>query len=416
MSHSGDTSDRSVLSVRDLVRGLMRVVEEAYSDVWVEGELSNFSRAASGHCYFTLKDGDAQISCVMWRHLTEYVFFEPEDGLQVRLHGDASVYERRGDLQLMVQSMRLAGKGALQEQFEKLKRQLKAEGLFDEARKQPLPVFPETVGIVTSGQGAALQDILSILQRRFPVAQVVLCPVPVQGIDAPQAIADAIARFNALPDDDAHRPEVLIVGRGGGSAEDLWSFNEEVVARAMTASELPIISAVGHETDITIADLVADERAATPSMAAEIVVPDRRDILIQVQALYDQLREEVTGTVRDYRQRVEYLIDSRAFHQPVHQLEQRRQELDHLVGRLDRTGTRLVERHQTRLERLRHRLHALDPKGPLRRGYAFVERDGTPVRQAASLRPDDAVVLRFLDDARHARVIEPPADNPPPNT
>jgi exodeoxyribonuclease VII large subunit len=408
MSHTSASSDRSILSVRELVGGLSRVVEEAYSDVWVEGELSNFSRAASGHCYFTLKDGDAQIRCVMWRHLTQYVFFTPEDGLQVRLHGDASVYERRGDLQLMVQSMRLAGKGALQEAFEELKRQLNSEGLFDAERKKPLPGFPETIGLVTSGQGAALHDMLSVIERRFPVAHVVLCPVPVQGMDAPPAIADAIARFNALPVDHKHRPDVLIVGRGGGSVEDLWAFNEEIVARAIAASELPLISAVGHETDVSIADLVADKRAATPSMAAEIAVPDRRDITLQVHALFDRLHEQTVSLVRTHRQRVESLANSRALHRPIHQLAQHRQALDHLIGRLTRAGAHVIERHKTRLGRLHDRLRGVDPEGPLRRGYALVDRAGRPVRRADPLHPNDAIVLHFQDGDRHARITNPP--------
>lgn len=404
MLPSNDTSDRDVLSVSALVGGLSRVVEEAYDDVWVEGELSNFNRAASGHCYFTLKDSDAQIRCVMWRHLTEYVFFEPEDGLQVRVHGHASIYERRGDLQIMVQSMRRAGKGALQEAFERLKRQLGAEGLFDDARKQPIPPFPETIGIVTSGQGAALHDITSILERRFPVAEVVLCPVPVQGMDAPQAIADAIAAFNDEPTGSATRPDVLIVGRGGGSTEDLWAFNEEVVARAIAASELPIISAVGHETDVSIADLVADERAATPSMAAEIAVPDRHDITMQVRTLHDRLQRQVTRSLHEARRCVEHLVDSRAFHRPVHRLEQHRQEVDTLVGRLERAGSRLVEPHRTRLERLQSRLQALDPEGPLRRGYALVERDGDAIPRASGLQPSDVVTLHFFDGQRTATI------------
>lgn len=405
------SSNRSVLSVQELVGGLTRVIEENYSDVWVEGELSNFSRAASGHCYFTLKDGDAQISCVMWRHLTKYVFFEPEDGLQVQLHGDASVYERRGDLQLMVQSMRLAGKGALQEAFEELKRTLKAEGLFDAERKRAVPAFPETIGIVTSGQGAALQDILSILERRFPIVQVVLCPVPVQGMDAASAIADAIARFNAVPADHPQRPDVLIVGRGGGSTEDLWAFNEEVVARAIAASELPLISAVGHETDVSIADLVADERAATPSMAAEIAVPERRDIEVQVRSLFDRLHDRTTGLIQQRRQRVESLAESRALHRPVHDLAQHRQSLDHLISRLSRAGTHTLEQHRHRLDRIRDRLHGLDPEAPLRRGYALVNRGETPIRRAEPLHPDDTVLLHFLDGDRHARITDAPPDS-----
>jgi exodeoxyribonuclease VII large subunit len=401
--------DRTVLSVTDLTRGLSDLVETHYDDVWVEGELSNFTRAASGHCYFTLKDADAQIKCVMWRHLTKYVFFEPEDGLRVRVHGNASVYERRGDLQIMAQSMRRAGKGAQQEAYEQLKKTLKAEGLFDTARKQALPTFPEAIGVVTSGQGAALHDIQSVLERRFPAARVVLCPVPVQGMDAPQAIADAIARFNGLPGDDARRPAVLIVGRGGGSAEDLWAFNEEVVARAIAGSELPVISAVGHESDVSIADFVADERAATPSMAAEIAVPDRRDVDARVRALYDRLHAQVERQVQDGFQRVDRLTSSRAFHQPQRRAEQLRQRLDALTDRLHRSAAQIPERARARLDRLRSRLHALDPAQPLRRGYAFVTRDGAPVRTAGALDAGDRLRLHFEDGTRSADIV-PDAD------
>lgn len=278
MPPTNNTADDPVLSVAELTRGLSDLVEDRYDDVWVEGELSDFTRAASGHCYFSLKDEDAQIRCVMWKHLTKYVYFEPEEGMQVRVNGHASVYERRGDLQIQAQAMRQAGKGAQQKAFEELKQTLQAEGLFAPERKQALPAFPDTIGVVTSGQGAAIHDIQSGLARRFPPAEVVLCPVKVQGLDAPRAVADAVAAFNDLPADDAQRPDLLIVGRGGGSTEDLWAFNEEVVARALDASNLPVVSAVGHESDVTIADLVADERAATPSAAAERVVPDRRDV------------------------------------------------------------------------------------------------------------------------------------------
>jgi exodeoxyribonuclease VII large subunit len=398
-------ADTSILSVTELTQGLSDLVETHYDDVWVEGELSDFTRAASGHCYFTLKDEEAQIRCVMWKHLTQYVYFEPEEGMQVRVNGHASVYERRGDLQIMAQAMRQAGKGAQQQAFEELKQTLRAEGLFDADRKKPLPSFPEAIGVVTSGQGAALQDILSVLERRFPPARVVLCPVPVQGLDAPQAIADAIAAFNDLPEDDAQRPELLIVGRGGGSTEDLWAFNEEVVARAIAASTLPVVSAVGHESDVSIADFVADERAATPSMAAEIVVPDRRDVAARIRDLHDRLRDRVVRTIQDARQRVDALVSSRSFHRPVHRLEHHQQRLDTLVARLERGGDRLTERARTRLERLRGRLQAVDPEQPLRRGYAYPTRDGTPVRSAAALRDGDLVQLRFQDGARLTEVL-----------
>ncbi len=405
MPPTNNTADDSVLSVAELTRGLSDLVEDRYDDVWVEGELSDFTRAASGHCYFSLKDEDAQISCVMWKHLTQYVYFEPEEGMQVRVNGHASVYERRGDLQIQAQAMRQAGKGAQQKAFEALKQKLQAEGLFAPERKQALPAFPDTIGVVTSGQGAAIHDIQSGLARRFPPAEVVLCPVTVQGLDAPQAVADAVAAFNDLPAGDAQRPDLLIVGRGGGSTEDLWAFNEEVVARALDASGLPVVSAVGHESDVTIADLVADERAATPSAAAERVVPDRRDVADRVRALHDRLCSRVTGRLQAARQRVDALVASRAFHAPARRLEQHRQRLDALVDRLERGGARAVERARTHLTRLRDRLHALDPEQPLRRGYVHLTQDGTSVQSAESLQDGDRVRLHFQDGHRDAEVL-----------
>ena len=405
MPPTNNTADDPVLSVAELTRGLSDLVEDRYDDVWVEGELSDFTRAASGHCYFSLKDEDAQIRCVMWKHLTQYVYFEPEEGMQVRVNGHASVYERRGDLQIQAQAMRQAGKGAQQKAFEELKQKLQAEGLFAPERKQALPAFPDTIGVVTSGQGAAIHDIQSGLARRFPPAEVVLCPVKVQGLDAPRAIADAVAAFNDLPADDAQRPDLLIVGRGGGSTEDLWAFNEEVVARALDASNLPVVSAVGHESDVTIADLVADERAATPSTAAELVVPDRRDVADRVRGLHDRLRSRVTGRLQAARQRVDALVASRAFHAPARRLEQHRQHLDALVDRLGRGGARAVDRARTRLAHLRDRLHALDPEQPLRRGYVHLTQDGTSVQSAESLQDGDRVRLHFQDGHRDAEVL-----------
>lgn len=407
-------SNSDVLSVTEITRGLSALVEEAYDDVWVEGELSNFTRAASGHCYFTLKDDDAQIRCVMWKHLTQYVYFEPEEGMQVRVNGHASVYERRGDLQFMAQTMRQAGKGAQQQAYEELKQKLQAEGLFDASRKQSLPSFPDTIGVVTSGEGAALHDIRSGLERRFPPAQVVLCPVPVQGLDAPQAIADAIRALNDLPsasgrseqgEDAMPRPDLLIVGRGGGSTEDLWAFNDEGVARAIAASALPVVSAVGHESDVSISDFVADERAATPSMAAEIVVPDHSDVADHVRQLHTQLRRRSMRHIQDSRQRIDALVSSRAFHTPVRRLEQHRRRLDALADRLERNGNRLTEQARTRLSRLRDRLQAVDPEQPLRRGYAYPTRNGTPIASVEALFSGDHVTLRFQDGECTAEVL-----------
>ena len=393
-----------VHTVSDLVGSLKEVVETHFDDVWVEGELSNFRRYRSGHCYFTLKDEDAQVRCVMWKGFARYVFFDPQDGMLVRLHGNASVYEVRGELQLVARSMQLAGEGALQKAFEELKQRLSDEGLFAPAHKRPLPAYPETVGIVTSGDGAALHDILSILRRRFPQVRVLVCPVHVQGMGASEEIAEAIETFSGLPPGDAFRPDVLIVGRGGGSAEDLWAFNEERVARAIFAADLPIVSAVGHETDYSISDFVADVRAATPSMAAELVVPDQRDVAVLLGGLYTYLHDQVSDQIDTHRQRILSLTRSYRFHRPVERLRQAQQHLDEVVARLHRsTRTRLhTERH--RLEATEHRLALLDPRRPLLRGYVRVERDGEAVRQAALLRHDDKITLRFHDGTRQARI------------
>lgn len=399
-------TNHTILSVTDLVGGLRQVVEAQFDDVWVEGELSNFRQYRSGHCYFTLKDEDAQLRCVMWRHFTRYVFFEPQDGMLVRVHGQASVYEVRDELQLVTRSMQLAGEGALQKAFEELKQRLEAEGLFASIHKKRLPPYPETIGIVTSGDGAALHDVLSILQRRFPQARVLVCPVHVQGLGAAQEIAEAIDAFNAVPPGDAFRADVLIVGRGGGSAEDLWSFNEEIVARAVFASAIPIVSAVGHETDYSISDFVADVRAATPSMAAELVAPDRGDVEALVRSLYRYLHERASDEIVHARHRIQALTGSYRFHRPVERLRQYQQRLDGLTARLHRAAWQTTQTERQRLDTLQQRLALLDPSRPLARGYARVERGGQPVRHAEMLQPGDALTLYFRDGTRHARVEE----------
>ena len=404
-----DATEPDVLSVRAFVGGLKALVEEAYRDVWVEGELSNFKRPASGHCYFTLKDADSQIRCAMWRHRAGGLFFTPRDGMQVRVKADASLYERRGDLQLIVHQMQPAGEGALQKAFEELKARLRDEGLFNAAHKKPLPPYPEALGVVTSGTGAALQDILSILNRRFPQVRVFVCPVRVQGAGAAQEIAEAIEAFNAVPPGDALRVDALVVGRGGGSTEDLWAFNEEIVGRAIYASEIPIVSAVGHETDVSIADFVADVRAATPSMAAELVVPDRREVALAVQSFHGYLHEHVTRQITDGRHQLRHLTRSYGFNRPVDRLRQQQQRLDDLSGRLqERIDRRLADARRD-VASARDRLHLLDPERPLQRGYVRVERDGHAIRRAEALQPGDAVVLRFTDGSVPARV-EPPRD------
>lgn len=397
--------ERAVYSVSELAGGLRDLVETTFDDVWVEGELSNFKQHRSGHCYFTLKDEDAQIRCVMWRHFTHYVFFEPRDGMLVRVRGNVSLYEARGDLQVVARSMRVAGEGALQKAFEALKQKLAVEGLFDSARKRDIPTFPRRIGVVTSGSGAALQDILSVLQRRFPAVEVVLCPVQVQGMGSAEQVAAAIRCLNEQHTTSDMRVDVMIVGRGGGSIEDLWAFNEEVVARALAASAIPTVSAVGHETDYSIADYVADRRAATPSMAAEIVVPDQQDVRAWLRGTIESAQGCVKRLIDRRRQYVRNLLRTRAMYRPEDRLRQLTQRLDDAATRLYREKSRALDRRRRHLDGCMRQLELLDPSRPLERGYARVEKDGRIVRSAADLHQADEVVLTLRDGSRSARVL-----------
>lgn len=391
-------------SVSAIVRDLKETVETDFGEVWIEGELSNFRKYRSGHCYFTLKDEEAQLRGVMFRGFTNYLFFTPEDGMLVRVHGTVTIYEARGELQVVARAMRLAGEGALQKAFDALKARLEAEGLFDPIHKKRLPPFPETIGIVTSGDGAALHDMLTVLSRRFPQVRVLVCPVRVQGAAAPDEIAEAIRAFNALPPSDAYRPDVLIIGRGGGSAEDLWAFNEERVARAIYDADIPIVSAVGHETDFAISDFVADLRAATPSMAAEVVTPDRRDVAALVRGYYTFLRDTVEQQIHSHRQHIRALTQSQRFHRPVDQLRQLAQRVDGLVERLHRAPAQRLLMHRQRLLALQQQLALLNPSRPMQQGYARVEKENQQIRLAKDLKPGDVVVVHFQDGSLTARV------------
>ncbi len=392
-----------VWRVGELAEALRETIDANYGELIVEGELSNFRQhRQSGHCYFTLKDDAAQLRCVMWANQVRQLYFQPEDGHQVQVRGRLKFYEPRGELQLIVDLMILAGAGARQQAFEALKRRLDAEGLFDPARKRALPRFPRRIGVVTSDSGAALHDILSILRRRFPIVEVLHCPVRVQGLQAAPSIARAIRLMNQLPED--RRPDVLIVGRGGGSVEDLWAFNEEVVARAIFASHIPVISAVGHETDVSIADLVADRRAATPSMAAEIAVPDRNELeatlIHTVQVMRQYLRQDLN---RRY-QRVHTLLHHYGLRRIPDRLDLLKAELQRLEAALQQQIRQLLERRRQTLLLLQSRLAAFNPELPLRRGYVRVRHNGSLASRAHQLQPGDKVMLEFYDGRRSARV------------
>ena len=342
--------------------------DSVLADVWVNGEVSNLSRSAAGHAYFTLKDARAQLRCVLFRRNRGAELLD--NGHAVAAHGNISFYEVRGDIQLYVDLIRPEGMGALHLELERLKALLEEEGLFDPSRKRPLPSFPQHIGLVTSEQGAVFHDICNIIERRYPLAEVVLCAAAVQGKGAAPEIVDALRTLNAEGDVD-----VIIVARGGGSLEELWPFNEEAVARAIYASHAPVVSAVGHETDFTIADYVADVRAPTPSAAAELVVPDAAQLQAIVQGHVRSLSSNAAQFVSGHRQSVGHLLQRLHIRAP--DIAGQRQRIDDLTALISSRLNILLERQGDRARNLQWRLAALDPRAVLARGYAVVAHEAT---------------------------------------
>jgi exodeoxyribonuclease VII large subunit len=404
--------EREIFSPSQLVRLARDLLEDTFPLIWVEGELSNFSRPASGHLYFSLKDAQAQIRCAMFRPKSQYLRFRPADGMRVLARVRVSLYEARGEFQLIVEHLEEAGEGALLRAFEALKAKLAAEGLFDAAQKRPIPTLPRRIGVITSPTGAAVHDVLSVIGRRFPLVEVEILPVPVQGKEAPQAIIKAL---NAAS--KAQRHDVLLLTRGGGSLEDLWAFNDEAVARAIRASSIPVICAIGHEIDFTIADFAADLRAPTPSAAAELMVPDAGEILRRLLRDQVQLEQLLRRRLQSVAQRVDHAhMRLRAQHprirlrlggerlaqlqvrlqsqHPQLRLLLRREHLHALRQRLQATTARHLESRALRLSEFGRTLNAVSPLATLQRGYAILlDRDG-------------GRVLRSVEQARAAQHIQ----------
>ena len=392
---------QETLTVSDLTQQIKILLETGLAPVWLTGEISNFKRHTSGHFYFSLKDENAQIPCVMWAGRNRNLYFLPQDGMQVLAHGQVTVYEKRGYYQLEVWQMQPAGVGALQMAFEQLKRRLRTEGLFDEAHKKPLPEFPNTVGIVTSPTGAAIRDLVSVLRRRWPAIEIVLRPVRVQGEGAAEEIAAAIAEFN-----EYKKVDVMIIGRGGGSLEDLWAFNEEKVARAIFASKIPVVSAVGHEIDSSISDFVADVRAATPSAAAELVAPDAAEVRRQLQYLGHKLLLHLRRFVQIQRERLNRLASSYGLRQPLDLARQRSQQLDDLQRRMLLAMQNRLEVCKQQLQAKEQRLRALSHQSILQRGFAIVYRapDQTLIHEARELQVDERIHIQFSVGSADAKV------------
>ncbi len=446
MPESDDTSQRHILTPSSLNRLVRDLLGDVFPLVWIEGELSNVAKPASGHLYFTLKDSGAQVRCAMFKPKTAALRFRPVDGMQVLLRAKVGLYEPRGEFQLVAEYMEPAGEGALQREFEQLKARLDAEGLFAQARKRPLPRYARRIGVITSATGAAVRDVLSVLARRWPLADVEVLPVPVQGREAPAAIVAMLRKASA-----SKRYDVLLLTRGGGSLEDLWAFNDEQVARAIHASAVPVVSAVGHEIDFSIADFVADLRAPTPSAAAELLVPDAVAISRHLQQLQQRLLTLQQRQLQAQAQRVDHLLARLQTQRPQARLARDRERLLHLQHRLgavlreqsQRRHTRLerlharllalhprarlpllarrlaeqdqrlrraiaytLERQQTTLRHAGHALHAVSPLATLERGYAILfDEAGHVVRSSANVTDGDTVKARLADGELKLRVL-----------
>lgn len=373
--------------------------DEILSQTCVRGELSNFKAHSSGHLYFTLKDEGAVISCVMFRSDAMKLRFRPESGMKVILYGRVSLFPKSGQYQVYVTNMQPDGVGALAVAFEQLKRRLHEEGLFDPNHKKPLPRYPQRVALVTSPTGAAVRDMIRILGRRWPMSEVLVCPVRVQGEGAAEEIADMLDYV------DKHGlADVIITGRGGGSMEDLWAFNEEIVARAIWRCHTPVISAVGHEPDVTIADYVADVRAATPSNGAELAVRDSETLQNALRQLQVRMEQAQIQKINRQRQRLDTLSKSRVMRQPDAYLQQRELHLEMLRQRLEHSGEVLLAKNRQRFERTAAKLDALSPLKVLGRGYAMVTREDAVIRETAQLSPGDTITVSLSDGTAQCTV------------
>ncbi|MBL0388130.1 exodeoxyribonuclease VII large subunit [Tumebacillus sp. ITR2] len=434
-------NQREIPTVTMLTMKIKNMFENnpSLQDCWVRGEISNFTHHSKGHMYFTLKDPNSRIKAIMFAGNNRYLKFIPKEGMKVIVHGYVSVFERDGAYQLYVDDMQPEGLGSLFLALQQLKEKLQREGLFDAVHKKPLPSFPRVVGVITSPTGAAVRDIITTISRRFPVADVLLHPVIVQGPGAPSSVAEAIRAMNELGEVD-----VLIVGRGGGSLEELWAFNEEIVVRAIHASTIPVISAVGHETDTTLADFVADVRAATPTAAAELAVPHIVELRRRIDTLQMGLQKHLLDRVKDGRKRLERVESSTVFTRPTHQLNQWRQVIDnqedrlqlaltrlanqqnrrlsqlearlvqvspverakrmeqqlmYAVERLTRATGQVVQRDENRFERMLDKLDAYSPLNVMRRGYSLAYTSGKKrlIRSVRDVNPSDQVLVRVKD-------------------
>ena len=374
--------------------------DENLNAVLVKGEISNFKNHYTGHLYFTLKDENSLIKCIMFKSYAEKLQFKPKDGMKVMVFGSVSVFERDGVYQIYCKSMLEDGMGDLHEKFEQLKAKLEAEGLFSQSHKKTIPMYPKIIGVLTSQTGAVIRDIINVSSRRNPNVYIRLLPVPVQGPGAAEQIASKIKLMN-----EKKLADVLIVGRGGGSLEDLWPFNEEIVARAIYESEIPIISAVGHETDFTIADFVADLRAPTPSAAAELAVPDIYELKQKIQNYQNRYKEALKKKIEVMKLKFEKIMKSRAFTDPTRKIIDNSIILDDYIKRLEKAITETQKHKKNKYNELIAKLDALSPLKTLIRGYSIVEKEGKIIKSAKQVNKLDEISIKFIDGKIQAKVL-----------
>ena len=399
------------LSVSELTRYLKDLIEsdEVLQEIWVEGEVSNLSRPTSGHLYFTLKDSGAALRCVIWRTAAQRLRTLPQDGALVQAHGSIGIYEAGGQYQLYVDQLRPAGEGALFQEFMRLKAQLEAEGLFAAERKRPIPANPRCIGVVTSPTGAALQDILNVLRRRYPLAEVVIAPAAVQGIEAPAQLVAALAALNR-----GTNPDVIVVARGGGSLEDLWAFNDERVVRAIAASQAPVVTGVGHETDFTLADFACDLRAPTPSAAAMLCTPDREELRQALAVRASDLARIMQACLEDYRWRLVDQQNELRRYSPLGFVRGERQRLDEAIHSSQQAMAHILELQRARLDGSQARLVSLSPQAVLQRGFAIITHHphGSLVQGTHDVIRGEALRVRLADGSFTVRVSETAQESP----
>ncbi|MFH1867842.1 MAG: exodeoxyribonuclease VII large subunit [Candidatus Omnitrophota bacterium] len=395
------TQERKIYSVSEITRDIRLLLEGSFYKIWVEGEASNFNSHTSGHCYFSIKDAESVLGCVLFKHSAYKLKFKIKDGMKLICFGRISVYGKRGQYQLYVEAVEPKGVGALQIAFTQLKEKLAGEGLFDDTHKVPIPYLPERIGIVTSPTGAAIRDMLNVIERRFPNMHIIIYPSKVQGEGAAEEIGAGIETFNRLKNVD-----VIIIGRGGGSLEDLWAFNEEVVARAVYNSEIPIISAVGHEIDYTIADFVSDLRAPTPSAAAELVVHRREDIIQDIDNLAQSLKSALLSRADMLKKHLDAMMHRYAFKQPRFLIDQHQQRIDEHMRILSQSLLHLVDIKKEKAAAFAGRLKALSPTAILSRGYSITLAypGGEVVKEASAVKKGQRLKTRLAKGEVVSRV------------